>query len=79
MRALRRIADEDRLIIVVLHDLAIAARFADRMLVMQDGAIVADAPPRDAMTPELLHRVFRIRAVEAVPGGASAAYDAVES
>jgi iron complex transport system ATP-binding protein len=49
-------------IVLVLHDLNQAARYADRMVVMENGRIVADGPPEAVVTPDLLARVFRIRA-----------------
>jgi iron complex transport system ATP-binding protein len=47
-------------VLVALHDLDLARRFADRIIVMQDGAIVADAAPDDALTRERLATVFGI-------------------
>lgn len=49
-------------IVLVLHDLNLAARYADRMVVLQQGAIVADGQPVDVLTPELLGDVFNVRA-----------------
>lgn len=45
--------------IVVLHDLALAAAYADRVALLADGRIVAIGPPRDVFDPELLSRVYR--------------------
>ena len=41
----RRRGLEPRLVVVVLHDLGLAARFCDRVLLMDGGAIVGDGPP----------------------------------
>ena len=49
--------------LAVMHDLALAARFADRVLVMAQGRIVADAPPREALTVERIAEVFGVEAV----------------
>lgn len=49
-------------IVVVLHDLNQAARYADRMVVLQQGQIVADGAPNEVLTPRLLARVFQVRA-----------------
>ncbi|MBG83700.1 MAG: hypothetical protein CMJ40_04030 [Phycisphaerae bacterium] len=54
--------EQGRLIMVVLHDLSTAMRFFDRVLVIQDGRLVADGPPLEVMTPDILHSVFRIEA-----------------
>ncbi len=53
---------EGRTVVVVLHDLDIAMRFFDRLLVFQEGRLVADGPPDTVMTPGLLESVFRIHA-----------------
>jgi iron complex transport system ATP-binding protein len=39
-----------------------AARYADRMVVLNHGRIVADGPPHTVVTPELLAEVFHVRA-----------------
>ena len=38
--------------LAILHDLALAARFADRVLMMDRGRLVADGAPREVLTPE---------------------------
>jgi len=43
-----------------MHDLTLAARFADRVAVMDRGAIVADAAPSEAMSHDRLAAVFGI-------------------
>lgn len=48
--------------LVSLHDLGLAARHCTRLIVMRGGAIFADAPPREALTPEILAEVFHLRA-----------------
>ena len=47
-------------ILLVLHDLNQAARYSDRMVVMQDGAIVADGSPQEMMTPQMLADIFHV-------------------
>jgi len=49
-------------IVLVLHDLNQAARYAERMVVLQQGRIVADGAPRAVLTPELLATVFAVQA-----------------
>ncbi|UAK24570.1 ABC transporter ATP-binding protein [Sphingomonas nostoxanthinifaciens] len=59
------LAEEARgggLVVAVLHDLTLAARFCDRLLLMDRGRIVADGTPRDVLTPERLAQVYCIRA-----------------
>ncbi|MFE3000322.1 hemin ABC transporter ATP-binding protein, partial [Nocardia sp. NPDC059246] len=43
----------------VLHDLGVAAAYADRVAVLEAGRIAADGPPRQILTPELLSRVYQ--------------------
>jgi iron complex transport system ATP-binding protein len=45
--------------IVVLHDLSLAAAYADRVALLEDGRIVAAGAPRDVFTPAILTRVYR--------------------
>lgn len=49
-------------IVLVLHDLNHAARYADRMVALRAGQIVADGPPQDVLTEALLAEVFGVRA-----------------
>ncbi|WP_238009945.1 heme ABC transporter ATP-binding protein [Dactylosporangium sp. AC04546] len=46
-------------ILVVLHDLGLAAAHADRVMVLSGGRAVADGPPAEVFTPELLTEVYR--------------------
>ncbi|MFR9749903.1 heme ABC transporter ATP-binding protein [Nocardia sp. 004] len=46
-------------VVVVLHDLGIAAAYADRVAVLESGRIAADGPPRAVLTTELLTRVYQ--------------------
>ena len=48
--------------LVVLHDLGLALRHADRVLVLQNGELQADGLPSDAINPELLARVYGVQA-----------------
>lgn len=65
MQRLRIAAGQGMLVIVVTHDLGLAARFADRVFVMADGRLVADAPPDQALSDTVVGDVFRISAYRA--------------
>lgn len=52
--------DEDRTIVLVVHDLNQAARYCDHLVVMKDGAIVAAGEPGTVVTPALVREVFGI-------------------
>ncbi|MFH9263919.1 ABC transporter ATP-binding protein [Streptomyces sp. NPDC017546] len=51
-----------RTIVMVLHELSLAARYADRLVAMKDGRIAAQGAPADVLTEELLRDVFGLRA-----------------
>jgi ABC-type cobalamin/Fe3+-siderophores transport system ATPase subunit len=50
--------EQDTTMVAVLHDLNQAARYADHLVVMKAGAIVAQGDPREVMTAELIEEVF---------------------
>jgi ABC-type cobalamin/Fe3+-siderophores transport system ATPase subunit len=54
---------EGRTLVAVLHDLNHAARYASHLVVMKDGAIVAEGAPGDIVTAELVERVFGLACV----------------
>jgi iron complex transport system ATP-binding protein len=62
MQRLREVARQGGGVLAVMHDLALAARFSDRIMVMNEGAIVASGPPREALSPEILAGVFGVEA-----------------
>ncbi|QCW50745.1 ABC transporter ATP-binding protein [Nocardioides dongxiaopingii] len=45
-------------LVAVLHDLNQATRYATHLVVMKDGAVAAQGPPRDIFTADLVHEVF---------------------
>lgn len=49
-------------VVMVLHDLNLATRYSDNLVVMRDGAILAQGHPRDVITAELLDEAFGLRA-----------------
>lgn len=57
---LRRLADAGAIVIAVLHMLEEAAAFADRVVVLGDGGILADAAPAAACTPLVLQAAYGI-------------------
>jgi iron complex transport system ATP-binding protein len=46
--------------VVTLHDLTLAARSCDRLVVLHQGRVVADAAPRDALNPAVLREAFAL-------------------
>lgn len=58
-----RLHDEmGRTVIMVLHDLNLAARYSDQLIVMSQGKIVKSGPPQDIISEELLLDVFGLEA-----------------
>ncbi len=54
------VAKRDSGAIVILHDLSLAARFCDRLLLMQNGELTANGTPWEVLTPENLRIAFNI-------------------
>ncbi|MEV4346663.1 ABC transporter ATP-binding protein [Actinoplanes sp. NPDC049596] len=55
--------ERGRTIVMVLHDLNLAARYAQHVVAMKDGRIVAQGPPESVFTVELLADVFGLAAL----------------
>jgi iron complex transport system ATP-binding protein len=63
MDVLRRYVDRGRTVIAVLHDLSLAARYCDRLVLLDEGTVKADGRPDEVLTPANLEEVYRIRAL----------------
>ncbi|WUI35264.1 ABC transporter ATP-binding protein [Nocardia sp. NBC_00416] len=55
-------ADLGRTVVMVLHDLNLAIRYSDRLIVLREGRVVAQGAPGEIITPGLLDEVFGLRA-----------------
>ncbi|WKD50367.1 ABC transporter ATP-binding protein [Microbulbifer spongiae] len=51
MQHFRALADGGKTLVLALHDLSLAARFCDRIVLMQDGRLLAQGAPREVFTP----------------------------
>ena len=47
--------------LVVLHDVSLAARFADRLIWMKDGRIEADGPPAETLTESRMAEIYQVQ------------------
>ncbi|GAA3035903.1 ABC transporter ATP-binding protein [Streptomyces lactacystinicus] len=52
-----------RTVVLVLHDLSTACRYADHMVAMRDGEVAAQGAPRDIVTPELVRELYGVESV----------------
>ena len=59
---LRATVDQGRGALIAIHDLTLAARSCDRLLLLAEGELRADGPPEEVLTPETLARFFAVRA-----------------
>lgn len=58
----RDLVKDNMIIIAVLHDLNLALQYADRMLFLKEGRVVAAGAPPGIVTPELIRKVFALPA-----------------
>lgn len=63
MELLRAQCNAGHAVVVVLHDLTLASRFCDRVLLLQGGRAVACGAPRHVLTPAHLQRVYQVQAM----------------
>ena len=62
MEQVSALVADGRTVLAVFHDLELAARCADRLLVLGDGRLRADGPPAEVLTPERIGEIFGMRA-----------------
>jgi iron complex transport system ATP-binding protein len=72
LKLLTRLKHQAIGMLVILHDLNLAMRHADRVLLLQEGRALSCAAPRQALTPEMLQSVYglpvrRIQAGDDIP------------
>jgi iron complex transport system ATP-binding protein len=63
MQLLVREAEADALVVAVLHDLTMAARYCQRLLLIADGCLIADGTPAEVLTSERLETVYGVSAL----------------
>ncbi|MBW4935844.1 ABC transporter ATP-binding protein [Marinobacter sp. F4206] len=71
LRLVHRLAEQrDLTVIVVLHDVDLAARFCDRLVALRGGQLIADGTPEDVMTSGTLETIYGVPmgVMERAPG-----------
>lgn len=61
MQVVRKVCSAGIAVLIIVHDLNLAARFADRILMLHDGRAVALGTPVEVMRPDLIECVFKVR------------------
>lgn len=69
MTKLRGLARSGAGIVVVMHDLTLAARFCDRIVVLHNRRMAAEGNPEDVLSPTVLDQCYGIRAFHSSAGG----------
>lgn len=72
LRHFRALADQGVGVVLVVHSLAHAMNHADRVIVLEQGRLAAEGPPRTALSEEIIEHVWRVRAQWTGPTGARA-------
>ncbi len=57
---IRELAEQGKTLVMVVHDLAMAARYADHLIAMKSGEIVAQGAPKDIITSELMDSLYGV-------------------
>ncbi|PZO98971.1 MAG: heme ABC transporter ATP-binding protein [Corynebacterium urealyticum] len=58
LKAMRRLADEGKTVVVVLHDLAAAAAYADHIVVLSSGCVFAQGAPTEVLSSGLISAIY---------------------
>lgn len=68
MELLAREAREGAMVVAVLHDLTLAARYCDRLMLLDGGRLVAAGSPAEVLSPDRLRAVYGISAMVDLSG-----------
>ncbi|MCI2429425.1 ABC transporter ATP-binding protein [Candidatus Acetothermia bacterium] len=71
LQLIRRLAQGRLTVILSLHDLNLAARFADRVALLSEGQLLALGTPETVLTPENIERVYQMRVQRIALNGSS--------
>ena len=62
MDLVRQLVDDGLTAVAAFHDLSMAARYCDKLVVMSGGKVVAKGLPGDVLSPKLIETVFKVKA-----------------
>lgn len=62
IRRLRELAHEGRGVVLVVHDLALVMNHADHVLVLDKGHLIAQGPPQEALSEDVIAKVWNLKA-----------------
>jgi iron complex transport system ATP-binding protein len=61
LELLKRYAQEGNVVVVAIHDLSLAARYCDRLCLMDHGNIIENGTPEQVLRPEIISAVFNVK------------------
>jgi iron complex transport system ATP-binding protein len=62
LQTARRFAERETAVLMVLHDLNLAAQYADKVLILQKGRVIAFGAPKEIFVSEMIRDVFGVEA-----------------
>jgi iron complex transport system ATP-binding protein len=62
LKRLRMLSENGRAIVIAMHDIDLAARFATRVVLLSFGKVIADGPPRETLTAARIAKAFHVEA-----------------
>jgi iron complex transport system ATP-binding protein len=60
LKIVRKFAREEVAVLIILHDLNLAAQYADQILMIKEGKIVAQGKPEKVLTPGIIRQTFQV-------------------